>query len=77
MSRCAAFMTTYQKANAIVEQYNRKLVEWQRAVREKQAPVKKQDADRPKKALKIGSCRYKGRQKIQSRQNTNPFGIDS
>lgn len=72
-------MTTYQEVNAIVEQYNRKLVERQRAVREKQAPVKKQDADRPKKALKIGSCRYKSRAGRKANQDKvqTPFGIDS
>ena len=34
-----AFMATYRKAEAVVEQYNRDLAAWERQVREKQKPV--------------------------------------
>ena len=34
-------MATYRKAEAVVEQYNRDLVAWERQVREKQKPAKK------------------------------------
>ena len=36
-----AFMATYRKAEAVVEQYNRDLAAWERQVREKQKPAQK------------------------------------
>lgn len=37
-----AFMTTYHKAEAVVEQYNRDLAEWERTVRKKRRPAEKE-----------------------------------
>ena len=72
-------MTTYQEANVIVEQYNRKFVEWEHTVREKQAPVKKTRRRPSEKSLKnrLMQLQEQGKQKSQPRQNTNHFGIDS
>ncbi len=35
-----AFTTTYRKAEAVVDQYNRELAEWERIVEERQRPAK-------------------------------------
>ena len=37
-----AFMATYRKAEAVVEQYNHELAEWERKVREKGKPAEKE-----------------------------------
>ena len=44
-----AFMATYRKAEAVVEQYNRELAEWERKVREKEKPAEKEQAAPPEK----------------------------
>lgn len=44
-----AFMATYRKAEAVVEQYNRELVEWERKVREKGKPAEKEQAAPPRR----------------------------
>ena len=44
-----AFMTTYRKAEAVVEQYNRDLAAWERQVREKQKPAQKEQAKPPRR----------------------------
>lgn len=42
-----AFMATYRKAEAVVENYNRELAEWERTVREKGKPAEKEQAAPP------------------------------
>ena len=44
-----AFMATYRKAEAVVEQYNRDLAAWERQVREKQKPAQKEQAKPPER----------------------------
>ena len=44
-----AFMATYRKAEAVVEQYNRELAEWERKVREKGKPAEKEQAAPPRR----------------------------
>ena len=44
-----AFMATYRKAEAVVEQYNRDLAEWERTVREKRRPAEKERHAPPEK----------------------------
>ena len=44
-----AFMATYRKAEAVVEQYNRDLAAWERQVREKQKPTQKEQAKPPER----------------------------
>ena len=44
-----AFMATYRKAEAVVEQYNRELAAWERQVREKGKPAEKEQAAPPQK----------------------------
>ena len=39
-----AYMATYRKAEAVVEQFNRDLAAWEQQVREKQKPAKKEQA---------------------------------
>ena len=40
-------MATYRKAEAVVENYNRELAEWERKVREKAKPAEKEQAAPP------------------------------
>ena len=42
-----AFMATYRKAEAVVENYNRELAEWERKVREKGKPAEKEQSAPP------------------------------
>ena len=44
-----AFMATYRKAEAVVENYNRELAEWERKVREKGKPAEKEQAVPPRR----------------------------
>ena len=44
-----AFMATYRKAEAVVEQYNRDLAEWECTVREKRRPAEKEQAAPPRR----------------------------
>lgn len=44
-----AFMATYRKAEAVVEQYNRDLAEWEREVRENRRPAEKERLTPPEK----------------------------
>ncbi|MDM8157551.1 MobA/MobL family protein [Amedibacillus dolichus] len=44
-----AFMATYRKVEAVVEQYNRDLAEWERTVREKRRPAEKERHAPPEK----------------------------
>ena len=42
-----AFMATSRKAEAVVENYNRELAEWERKVREKGKPAEKEQSAPP------------------------------
>ena len=44
-----AFMATYRKAEAVVDNYNRELAEWERTVREKRRPAEKERHAPPEK----------------------------
>lgn len=44
-----AFMATYRKAEAVVEQYNRDLAAWEREVRENRRPAEKERLTPPEK----------------------------
>lgn len=44
-----AFMATYRKAEAVVENYNRELAEWERKVRESRKPAEKEKLAPPEK----------------------------
>ena len=43
------FMTTYRKAEAVVDNYNRELAEWERKVKEKSKPAEKERYAPPEK----------------------------
>lgn len=44
-----AFMATYHKAEAVVEQYNRELAEWERKAKESRRPAEKERYAPPEK----------------------------
>ena len=44
-----AFMATYRKAEAVVDNYNRGLAEWERKVKEKSRPAEKERYAPPEK----------------------------
>lgn len=44
-----AFMAAYRKAEAVVENYNREIAEWERKVRESCRPAEKERAAPPEK----------------------------
>lgn len=57
-----AFMATYREAEAVVEQYNRSLTEWERQVKERRRPQKPPEKE---------SARYRLRQlQEQSKQQS-------
>lgn len=47
-----AFMATYREAEAVVEQYNRDLVKWERQVKEKSRPPKPPERERVRSRLR-------------------------
>ncbi len=70
-----AFMATYRKAEAVVEQYNRELAEWKRKVREKGKPAEKEKLAPPeKKSVRDQLRRLQAegrRQKPKSKRKTH------
>ena len=69
-----AFMATYRKAEAVVEQYNRDLAAWERQVREKQKPAQKEQAKPPerKSVLKrLRQLQAVGRQRSQPKRKSH------
>lgn len=50
-----AFMATYCKAEVIVNNYNRELAEWERKVKEKADPPKKNGMHRQKSKVSVTS----------------------
>ena len=51
-----AYMATYRKAEAVVEQFNRDLAAWEQQVREKQKPAKKEQAKPPERESVLKRC---------------------
>ena len=75
-----AFMATYRKAEAVVEQYNRDLAAWERQVREKQKPAQKEQAKPPERESVLKRLRQlqaEGKQRKQPRQRKKSFDRDS
>ena len=66
-----AFMATYRKAEAVVEQYNRDLAEWEREVRENRRPAEKERLTPPeKKSIRdqLRRLQAEGRQRSQPKR---------
>ena len=75
-----AFMATYRKAEAVVEQYNRDLAAWERQVREKQKPAQKEQAKPPERESvlkRLRQLQIEGKQRNQPRQRKKSFDRDS
>lgn len=73
-----AFMTTYRKAEAVVEQYNRDLAAWERQVRGKRKPAKKEQAKPPERESVLKrQLQAEGKQRNQPRQRKKSFDRDS
>jgi len=75
-----AFMATYRKAEAVVEQYNRDIATWERQVREKQKPAQKEQAKPPERESVLKRLRQlqaEGKQRNQPRQRKKSFDRDS
>lgn len=73
-------MATYRKAEVIVEQYNRDLAAWERQVREKRIPAKKEQAKPPEQESvlkRLHQLQAEGKQRNQSRQRKKSFDRDS
>lgn len=64
-----AFMATYRKAEAVVEQYNRDLAAWEREVRENRIPAEKESLTPPEKKSIRDQLR---RLQAESRQRSQP-----
>lgn len=64
-----AFMATYRKAEAVVEQYNRDLAAWEREVRENRRPAEKERLIPPEKKSIRDQLR---RLQAESRQRSQP-----
>lgn len=64
-----AFMATYRKAEAVVEQYNRGLAAWEREVRENRRPAEKERLTPPEKKSIRDQLR---RLQAESRQRSQP-----
>ena len=69
-----AFMTTYRKAEAVVEQYNRDLAAWEREVRENRRPAEKERLTPPeKKSIRdqLRRLQAEGRQRSQPKRKSH------
>ena len=67
-----AFMATYRKAEAVVEQYNRGLAAWEREVRENRRPAEKERLTPPeKKSIRdqLKRLQAEGKQKPKHRSH--------
>ena len=74
-----AYMATYRKAEAVVEQFNRDLAAWEQQVREKQKPAKKEQAKPPERESVLKRLRQlqaEGKQRNQPRQRKKSFDRD-
>ena len=75
-----AFMATYRKAEAVVEQYNRDLAAWERQVREKQKPASTEQPKPPERESVLKRLRQlqaEGKQKNQPKQRKKSVDRDS
>lgn len=68
-----AFMATYREAEAVVEQYNRRLAEWERQVKEKSRPPKPPERESVRSRLR--QLQEQGRQQQPHRKKS--FDRDS
>lgn len=68
-----AFMATYREAEAVVEQYNRSLAEWERQVKEKRRPPKPPERESVRNRLR--QLQEQGRQQPPHRKKS--FDRDS
>ena len=69
-----AFMATYRKAEAVVEQYNRDLAAWERKVRENRRPAEKERLTPPeKKSIRdqLRRLQAEGRQRSQPKRKSH------
>ena len=69
-----AFMATYRKAEAVVEQYNRGLAAWEREVRENRRPAEKERLTPPeKKSIRdqLRRLQAEGRQRSQPKRKSH------
>lgn len=69
-----AFMATYRKAEAVVEQYNRDLAEWEWEVRENRRPAEKERLTPPeKKSIRdqLRRLQAEGRQRSQPKRKSH------
>ena len=69
-----AFMATYRKAEAVVEQYNRDLAAWEREVRETRRPAEKERLTPPeKKSIRdqLRRLQAEGRQRSQPKRKSH------
>lgn len=69
-----AFMATYRKAEAVVEQYNRDLAAWKREVRENRRPAEKERLTPPeKKSIRdqLRRLQAEGRQRSQPKRKSH------
>ena len=62
-----AFMATYRKAEAVVENYNRELAEWERKGRENRRPAEKEQTALPQRESVLKHLR-----EIQERNKQQP-----
>ncbi|MGN0426949.1 MAG: MobA/MobL family protein [Agathobacter sp.] len=67
-----AFMATYREAEAVVEQYNRSLAEWERQAKEKRRPLKPPERESIRNRLR--QLQEQGR---QQKPRKKPFDRDS
>lgn len=70
-----AFMQTYREAEAVVEQYNRDLIKWERQVKEKSRPQKPTKRESVRNRLR--QLQAQGRQNNQPKQRKKSFNRDS
>ncbi len=62
-----AFMATYQESEAVVEQYNRSLAEWERQVKEKSRPPKRPERESVRSSLR--QLQEQGRQQLHRKKS--------
>ena len=65
-----AFMDTYRKAEAVVEQYNRELAEWERKAKESRRPAEKERQAPPERESvrdRLKQLQAEGKQKSKHR----------
>ena len=75
-----AYMATYRKAEAVVEQFNRDLAAWEQQVRGKQKPTKQAQTKPPERESVLKRLRQlqaEGKQRNQPRQRKKSFDRDS